>query len=668
MPSYRRAPVRVLLALLMTCGSVGLATPALAAAHPVTSHLKVAATPTTARIGSLVTVHGTMTPRTAGVLLSVQTQVKHRWVTITHVKTTKGGVYAVSPRAPRSTASWTLRVIRPAARTAKLAVSSTLHIRVVKAFYTVFASAPTQASVTGPIVVTGSISPRATGSVTLQLFRAKTWHAVGSAVLTPASTFTVSTTQALGTYQLRVAKAFSSKVAAGTGQAFTVVVVPVAAPTITTFTLPGATTGHPYTATLTASGGTAPYTWTATGLPAGLTVSAGGVISGTPAAYGVSAVSVTVTDALGKATKASIALTVTSGAIGNTVRAWGDGSFGALGNGTTSDSHTPVTVTGLTGVTQVVAGNDTGYALRYDGTVWAWGYNIVGEIGDGTTVSRSVPVQVNGLTGVTAIAAGNSTGYALRSDGTVWAWGEGLDGALGNGGVANALTPVQVSSLTGVTAIAGGAFDGYAVTGDGSEWSWGDNGTGQLGTGVAGGHSLVPVQVHTLIGVTAIAAFEGSAYAVLAGGAVWVWGDNTAGRLGDGTTTERDSPVELPGITTAKSVAAGGSAGYALLADGTVRAWGNGIEGELGDGLGTNSLTPVAVIGLTDVTSIAGGNSDGYAVLPDGTARVWGFNSSGEIGNGSTTNALAPTKPTALPAVLQLAGENQTSYAVVGPS
>jgi alpha-tubulin suppressor-like RCC1 family protein len=61
--------------------------------------------------------------------------------------------------------------------------------------------------------------------------------------------------------------------------------------------------------------------------------------------------------------------------------------------------------------------------LRSDGTVWAWGYNGYGQLGDGTTTDSSVPVQVSGLSGVTAIAGGGDSGYALRLDGTVWAWG-----------------------------------------------------------------------------------------------------------------------------------------------------------------------------------------------------------------------------------------------------
>ena len=93
-----------------------------------------------------------------------------------------------------------------------------------------------------------------------------------------------------------------------------------------------------------------------------------------------------------------------------------DSYYGALGNGTTASSSTPVQVAGLTGATAAAAGGGgAGYALRGDGTVRAWGYNVDGALGNGTTTNSSTPVQVAGLTGVTAIAGGDGgTGYALR--------------------------------------------------------------------------------------------------------------------------------------------------------------------------------------------------------------------------------------------------------------
>jgi alpha-tubulin suppressor-like RCC1 family protein len=87
-----------------------------------------------------------------------------------------------------------------------------------------------------------------------------------------------------------------------------------------------------------------------------------------------------------------------------------------LGSGSTTDSAVPVKVFGLASVTAIAAGGyngSTGYALLSNGTVQAWGSNQYGALGNGSTTNSAVPVQVSGLTGVTAIAGGELTGYAL---------------------------------------------------------------------------------------------------------------------------------------------------------------------------------------------------------------------------------------------------------------
>src|SRR5207237_129666 len=143
-----------------------------------------------------------------------------------------------------------------------------------------------------------------------------------------------------------------------------------------------------------------------------------------------------------------------------TVWAWGVNVYGQLGDGTTTNSSTPVQVRNLSGGGRsgergVGGGLSHSWALKSDGTVWAWGYNGDGELGDGTTTNSSWPVQVRDLSGgylsgVVAVAGGNLHSLALKSDGTVWAWGYNGDGELGNGTTTNSSTPVQVSILSGV--------------------------------------------------------------------------------------------------------------------------------------------------------------------------------------------------------------------------
>jgi alpha-tubulin suppressor-like RCC1 family protein len=170
-----------------------------------------------------------------------------------------------------------------------------------------------------------------------------------------------------------------------------------------------------------------------------------------------------------------------------TAWAWGGNADGQLGDGTTSDSSTPVQVRGpagsgpLAGLTKVSAGGDYSVALKNDGTVWAWGTGYLGN-GSGYTTS-AIPVQVKGaggtgnLTGVAGISAGVAHTMALKADGTVWAWGAG---SLGSGG--SSAVPVQVKGfggvgyLTGVVAVAAGDHRSVALRGDGSVWEWGTYG------------------------------------------------------------------------------------------------------------------------------------------------------------------------------------------------
>ncbi|WP_198286988.1 hypothetical protein [Frankia sp. QA3] len=362
--------------------------------------------------------------------------------------------------------------------------------------------------------------------------------------------------------------------------------------------------------------------------------------------------------------------------LGNgTVRAWGQGNFGALGNGGTADSSVPVTVTGLTGVAAIAAGNNTGYALLGVGTVRAWGQGGVGQLGNGGTANSSVPVTVTGLSGVAAIAAGLDTGYALLGNGTVRAWGRGNSGALGNATTTDSAVSVQVQlpALTGVTAIAAGTYTGYGLRSDGTLRAWGRNNYGQLGTGTLL-DSAVPVQVSGLTGIAAITANAGAyaGYALRSDGTVWAWGNNYAGQLGDGTTTNRPTPVQisaLSGSNQVSAITASGLTGYALRSDGAARAWGYNRAGQLGNGTTTNSPLPVTVSGLAGVSALAAraDGASGYALRSDGTAWAWGYNRDGELGNNSIINSTVPvpvSTATGLSGVSAIAGGGRSGYAL----
>jgi len=220
------------------------------------------------------------------------------------------------------------------------------------------------------------------------------------------------------------------------------------------------------------------------------------------------------------------------------VRSWGLNWQGQLGNATTTSSTAPVTVVGLTGpVTALAAGEYHTVALLDDGTVQTWGSNDYGQLGDGTTTSSSTPVTVTGLGGrVIAIAAGQYHTVVLLENGTVQAWGLNSFGELGIGTNANSSTPATITNMGGmVAAIATRKDHSMALLANGTVKSWGRNDFGQIGNGTTA-DSNTPVTVTGLEGtVTAIAAGWGHSVALLANGTVNSWGKNIYGQLGSGT-------------------------------------------------------------------------------------------------------------------------------------
>jgi alpha-tubulin suppressor-like RCC1 family protein len=217
-------------------------------------------------------------------------------------------------------------------------------------------------------------------------------------------------------------------------------------------------------------------------------------------------------------------------------------------------SAQPVAVANLTGAVAVSAGGRHTCALLADGTVKCWGDNSTGQLGDSTMTASMSPVVVGGLMGVRAISASiDDRTCAVLSDGTVWCWGSNTLGGLGNGNYAGpqlcrgnscSTTPLPVSNLTGATAITtGNAGNACVLLSDGTVECWG-NIASQLRAGSDAGQQVcaddagqpcsTPVHVVDLTGVTAIAGGWLHACALLAGGTVKCWGDNSMGQLGNG--------------------------------------------------------------------------------------------------------------------------------------
>lgn len=292
------------------------------------------------------------------------------------------------------------------------------------------------------------------------------------------------------------------------------------------------------------------------------------------------------------------------------VKCWGTGSFGQLGNGLNENSLTPVDVD-LKGdrAVAIAAGRLHFCAALAQGGVKCWGYNNLGQVGNGTRTNANVPTAVSGLTDtVVSMAAGDSHTCAATIQRTVYCWGSNgnsLDpyGKLGQGGngytPVNSATPLIVPGLEAVK-LAAGSDHTCAQTASGGAVCWGRSNNGQTGTG-SGLITTSPRQVVGLTsGVVDISAGQVFSCAKLVDGSFKCWGWNSAGQLGIGvlgSPDKRDTPVTVtvaPSGT--KSLNHALQTTCAVTSGSEAWCWGEGYHGQLGNGLkALNSVNAVRV-------------------------------------------------------------------------
>lgn len=327
------------------------------------------------------------------------------------------------------------------------------------------------------------------------------------------------------------------------------------------------------------------------------------------------------------------------------VKCWGANDYGELGNGTTIHSSTPVDVVGLeSGVVSVVAGVYQTCALLDSGGVKCWGLNETGALGDGTQTNSSTPVGVAGLgSGVVSISVGGSHACAVTVTGGLQCWGAAWYGQSEEGAPDFISTPADVPGLnSGVAAVSIGYNHVCVLTTSGGVRCWGFNASGQLGGGTTMESSSTPVDVVGLGSrVAMLTTGTNHTCALMASGGVKCWGDNTWGQVGDGTTEDRYAPVDVLGLGSGVvAVTAGSGDTCALTASGGVKCWGHGY---LGDGTANNSSTPVNVTGLgSGVAAIASGGGHSCALTASGEVKCWGDNSVGQLGDGLPPLCVTP--------------------------
>lgn len=283
---------------------------------------------------------------------------------------------------------------------------------------------------------------------------------------------------------------------------------------------------------------------------------------------------------------------------------------------------------------------------------------------------------VAGLSTPVALTATLGGGFyhsaVLQDNGTVVSFGGNTQGQMGNStrGSTDVPTPVQ-ALITGVRSLSVGdaALFTLALKSDGTVWVWGSNSDGQLGDGTTTS-SAEPKQVSGLTGVTAVAAGQNFALALKSDGSVWAWGANGYGQVGIGNTTNSSTnnwvPRQVSGLSGVTAIAACYEHALAVKSDGSVWAWGDNNAGELGLGsTGSRQTSPVQVSAISSVTQVACGSKHSVALKTDGSVWAWGNNFDYQLGDGTQVAQSVPKQVAGVSGATQIAASENTTLALL---
>lgn len=300
---------------------------------------------------------------------------------------------------------------------------------------------------------------------------------------------------------------------------------------------------------------------------------------------------------------------------------WGSDWQGQLRDGRGSDvPWLPRAIEGIENAKDVAAGARHTCAVVGSGRVACWGHDDVGQLGDGRTESDGLPVTVPGVEDAVQVVSGDAHTCVRRSGGRVTCWGSNARGQLGLPG---ASSPVEARAL-GVTALAAGSEHNCAIA-EGEVTCWGRNDEGQTGGGA-------PQLSDRAVGLAA----ADTSCALLEGGALECWGASRYGELGllGQAPFFSNLPVFAPALPEpTRAVAVGGEFVCALDAADAVWCWGWNAVGQLGNGA-SGIIEDRKVPLRQEVTALAAGGSMSCALAADGEVLCWGYNDLGQLGRG----------------------------------
>ena len=303
--------------------------------------------------------------------------------------------------------------------------------------------------------------------------------------------------------------------------------------------------------------------------------------------------------------------------------------------------------TGTMGWQVLAAGDETSCGIKLDGSAYCWGNDAALQLGNGaTTGNQLVPSALSGGGAWKSIQAGWQIACGIKSDDTAWCWGENWHGALGNGDNIDQDAPVAVSGGTAYKMISVGNEAEHVCAiraSDDALYCWGNNASGELGDNTTN-NSNVPVAVNGGGAWKYVATGYAHTCGIKSDDTAWCWGYNPFGAVGDNTQgTNRLVPTAVNGGGAWKRISAGYEHSCGIKSDDTAWCWGYRANGAIGDGTyGAAVLVPTAVSGGYRWKEISVGNNHSCGIRTDGVAMCWGTNDYGQLGDNTTNTTNAP--------------------------
>jgi len=309
---------------------------------------------------------------------------------------------------------------------------------------------------------------------------------------------------------------------------------------------------------------------------------------------------------------------------------WGSNSWGALGNGAIFGVVFTPTQIGTATWKMIDAGLGYSVAVKDDGTLWSWGTDADEQLGNGTLTDATTPKQISTAGNWQSLSCGLDHTVCVKTDGTLWGWGNNIEGGLGTGNAADVTTPTQIGGGTADWKFAAaGVHYTLAIKKDGTLWGWGDNNYGELGDGSTSDR-YSPVQIGTDNDWKMVAAGAYYTFGIKNNGTLWAWGKNSFGGANE------TSPVQVGTATDWKIVATNDDSHFAIKTNGTLWAWGDNIAGQLGIGTNTTVTTITQVGSATDWINAAPGTD--HTIMQKADFTIWGTGAGAMNGQTAASN------------------------------